>query len=514
MERTYTVMSKKPNYPERIIKLLGNSKFFWVIVALLVLQATWIALSGRYPMAFDEDFHLGIIRLYAHHLSPFWANQPEGADMFGAVGRDPSYLYHYLMSFPYRLISLFTANQTILVLIFRFINIALFAGGLRLYRRLLLKTGVSKAITHACLLIFILLPIVPLLAAQINYDNLLLPLTAGALLMAVKFDASLKRGQRIDVKTLLQLIIVCLLASVTKYAFLPIFVAIAGFVVVRIWQAYRSMNELPLSLVAAWQRLSTWFRLALVVLMLLATGLVVERYGVNVARYHTPVPDCGKVLKAEQCREYGPWIRDYNFKIAKVPGSRSPVTFTLHEWFYGMWFRTFFAVDGPASDFETRGPLAVPGLSAIGFAVFSLFALLVTAGRLLKKYNAAVLWLFSAVTASYISVLWLDEYRAFLRTGQPVAINGRYLLPVLLPVLVIAAAAVAELFNRWRFLKLATITAAVLCLVWGGGALTYILRSNDAWYWPNGTVHTLNHAVKRTLGPITPGYNRPTQFLH
>ena len=86
-------------------------------MALFVLQAAWIALSGRYPMAFDENFHLGIIRLYAHHISPFWSGQPAGANAFGAVARDPSYLYQYLMSFPYRLVSIFTSSQTAHVLI-------------------------------------------------------------------------------------------------------------------------------------------------------------------------------------------------------------------------------------------------------------------------------------------------------------------------------------------------------------------------------------------------------------
>ncbi len=512
MDCTYTVMPKKTNYTERIIKLLGSSMFFWAIVTLLVLQAVWIALSGRYPMAFDEDFHLGIIRLYAHHISPFWSNQPEGADMFGAVGRDPSYLYHYLMSFPYRLISLFTASQTIQVLILRFINIGLFAGGLVLYRRLLLKTGVSKAIAHTCLLIFVLLPIVPLLAAQINYDNLLMPMVALILLLATLFDASLARKKQIDVKTFILLAIVGLLASLVKYAFLPILVAIAGFIIVRLWQSYRSISDLRMALLGAWRELSKGLRLGLVALLVLSAGLVVERYGLNTVHYHTPLPDCSKVLSVEQCREYGPWIRDYDFEAAKAQSPRSPLTYA-REWLYEMWFRTFFAVDGPASDFETRGPLTVPALSAIGLIAVSSLALPVTALRLFKKYNTAVLWLFFAVTAVYISVLWVDGYRAFLRTGQPVAINGRYLLPVLLPVFVVAAAAINELIRKWRTLKLVVLTAAVLCIIWGGGALTYILRSSDAWYWPNGTVHSANNAVKRTLGPVTPGYYRPTQYL-
>src|SRR4051812_29328265 len=98
---------------KQIYYLLSRKSFFWAILALFVLQSAWIALSGRYPMAFDEDFHLGIIRLFAHHASPFWSTQPAGADAFGAVARDPSYLYQWLMSFPYRLISAITGDQTI-----------------------------------------------------------------------------------------------------------------------------------------------------------------------------------------------------------------------------------------------------------------------------------------------------------------------------------------------------------------------------------------------------------------
>src|SRR5665811_2105922 len=174
-------MNKQHSFSRRVVALVASHKFFWAVVALLVLQAAWIALSGRYPMAFDEDFHLGIIKLYAHHLSPIWSGQPPNYDTFGAVTRDPSYLYQYLMSFPYRLISLFTRDQTIQVLSLRAINIGLFAWGLTLYRRLLLRTGASKAIVHACLLIFVLIPIAPFLAAQINYDNLFLPMVALAL---------------------------------------------------------------------------------------------------------------------------------------------------------------------------------------------------------------------------------------------------------------------------------------------------------------------------------------------
>src|SRR5882672_10647373 len=116
-------MKKNITLASRLVRFVDSQPFFWLVIALLVLEAAWIALTGRYPMAFDEDFHLGIIRLYAHHISPFWAHQPPDGNAFGAVARDPSYLYQYLMSFPYRLVAAFTSDQTLQVLWLRAVNI-------------------------------------------------------------------------------------------------------------------------------------------------------------------------------------------------------------------------------------------------------------------------------------------------------------------------------------------------------------------------------------------------------
>lgn len=481
-------------------------------MALLILQAAWIALSSRYPMAFDEDFHLGIIRLYAHHLSPFWTGQPENADMFGAVARDPSYLYQYLMSFPYRLITLFTRDQTIQVLILRAINIGLFAAGLALYRRLMLKTGVSRAMVHLCLLIFVLIPIVPMLAAQINYDNLLLPLTALAFIMTINFSSSLSTRKQIDVKLLMGLVVLCLLTSLVKYAFLPLLLVIFGFVLVRLWQHYGSLKVIWKNLLLGWRRLNRWTYAGLLVALVIAAGLFAQRYAVNLARYHVPVPECSQVLTVEQCKEYGPWIRDYSLKQANFGGPRSLRAFTA-DWFYGIWLRTFFAVGGPATDFQTRGPLLLPGIGGIIFTVAAVLAIAATAPKLLKKFNRPVFWLFVAAVVVYVGTLWLDDYGAYIRTGQPVAINGRYLLPILLPALLIAVAAMNEIFKRKPVLKAALATVAIVCFAWGGGVLTFALRSNDNWYWPSPAARTANHAIQQSLGPITPGYNQPTQFL-
>lgn len=497
----------------RIIAFISSQTFFRLIIGLFVLQAAWIALTGRYPMAFDEDFHLGVIRLYASHWSPIWSAHPAGGDAFGAVSRDPSYLYHYLMSFPYRVIGIFTDNQTIQVLILRFMNIAFFASGLPLYRRLLLKTGASKPIVHLSLLIFILIPIVPLLGAEVNYDNVIMPLTALSLLLAISFSESLGK-QTFNTTRLLQFIAVGLLASITKYAYLPIFVAASGYLIFRLYTVYRT----PLNLYQVFKKSRSKFRgwkpWLLIGLVVLAGGLFGERYGLNIVRYHTPVPDCAQVLTYNECKHYAPWIRDFEFEMGKTSDSDpNPIRYSQH-WLYGMWLRSFFAVDGPASDFETRGPLIIPGITGAVLATGGLTILILLLPELWRKYNGRVFWLFSGVTIIYIAILWVTEYKLYLQTGQPVAINGRYLLPVLPLIIVATILAVNELLGKRPQLRILIASMAIIGLLWGGGAMTYVLRSRDAWYWPGTPLTSVNHVLQRTLGPVTPGAKNPIQYLH
>jgi hypothetical protein len=180
-----------------------------------------------------------------------------------------------------------------------------------------------------------------------------------------------------------------------------------------------------------------------------------------------------------------------------------------------MWFRMFFSVAGPGLSFETRGPLLVPALGSIAFAGLGLYAVVMYGRRVFRKYMANALRFLAIITVTYVAILWLDNFRAYLRTGQPVAINGRYLFPVLLPVLLFTALSVNEFCRRRpAWLKPALAGTAVVCMLWGGGALTYVLRSRDAWYWPNQpAVNHINDSTRRVLGPVVPGYRDKTEFM-
>ncbi len=213
--------------------------FFRVVVILFAIQALWVALSNRYPMAFDENFHLGVIQLYANHHLPFWTSQPEGANAFSAIFRDPSYLYHYIFGWIYNVIELFTGSQTTQVLILRFMNIGLFVWALYVYRRLLLTIGASSAATNALVLIFTLIPVASLLAGQINYDNLFIPLVGLLMIWLLEFIRKLKKTQKVDTESLLKITCLGLFGSLVKYAYLPFFVAGVGLVALFLAWNYR-----------------------------------------------------------------------------------------------------------------------------------------------------------------------------------------------------------------------------------------------------------------------------------
>lgn len=504
-------MKERVSRLRRLADFFGSNKGFWLIVLLFVAQAVWIALSNRYPMAFDEDYHLGIIRLYAHHMNPFWQTQPANASMYGAVYRDPSYLYHFLMSFPYRCVSLFTASQTVQVLWLRFANILLFASGLLIYRRLLRQLGLSALATNFSLLIFTFVPVASLLAAQINYDNLFIPLVALATLWTVELTQETVAYKRINAGRLLRLLILCLLASLVKYAFLPFFVAIGIFLLIVFAKVFKSFRKLLLTLGFGLTLMTRTKRMVLLLLLVVSAALFLQRYGVNLIRYHTPLPDCSRVLSVRECSDYGPWDRDYLLASQKTSGHNSPFAY-LGQWSYGMWLRLFFTVDGPPTQYQTRGPLFLPAIGAIVFAILSLLLFIRHAPYLWNKYRL-ILGAPALMAFLYVLSLWLDGYAAYARTGQPVAINGRYLLPILPLLFALAVLVWRHALAGRHVLKGVVATLAVLCMIWGGGALTFILRSSNSWYWPNATMRTVNVDIRNAVGPAVPGYYNPTLYL-
>ncbi len=494
---------------QTLTRFFGSRRFFYIVMGFFLFEALWLVFTAIYPMAFDEDFHFGLIKLYAHHWTPFLTEQPVGAEKYGAVVHDPSYLYHYLMSFPYRIVAFFTDSETKQVIALRLLNVAMFTYALVLYRKVMLRAKASAALANITLAIFVLIPIVPFLAAHVNYDNVFMILVPLLCLTGFAVIEGLQQ-KRIDLRAILAFAILCMLTSLVKYAALPVALAGVVFLLVVLVRAYRRrFKSLWPDIKAGFGGLTTSAKYVWLGLFLLSAVLFIQRYGVNLALYKTPVPDCGQILTVDQCNAYGPWARDHGY-AQQVPDDfkPNPVTF-MGSWLHGMWHRLFFAINSVKYYYINYLELPIPSHTASVLAIVGLLAWVVW-WRAVFRGN--ILLAFATTMAlGYLLVLWLNGYEDYSKLGRAVAINGRYLLPIF-PLLAIGMGkAIGLTLQKFKVQQakpyLATI--AILLFLYGGGVFTFILRSDATWDWPNQTVIHANNAVRKVLAPII--YEGPKQ---
>lgn len=480
---------------------MASRWFTRAVLLFFVFEALWFVFSAAYPMAFDEDFHLGVIRIYAEQWLPFLHGQPGSAEKFGALAADPSYLYHYGMSFPYRFVQAFTDSQTTAVIVLRLINVALAAAAVWLFGSVLRRAGISRALANITLALFVLVPVVPQLAGQINYDNAMLLLLALLLLRAFDVYEAARRRQ-LHIPALLWLVGICMVGSLVKYAFLPFAAVVALFAVGVILRAFKGHYALlrPAATIS-WRAAPRGARVLLIAGLLVASVLFIQRFGVNVVRYHTPVPSCDAVLGVNGCLGYGPWVRNYALEAAKPEDANDSALYYTSVWLQSLHYRMFFAVNGPSDSYRNYPPLPLPSGAFVVLAVVSVLALAAYGYSALR--NRPLVLLLLGMSLFYIAVLWAEDYSQFVETGQPVAINGRYILPVLLPLA--AACGLALKAALWDSLRLKTVAACIVLLAFahGGGVFTFILRSDAAWYWSNATVRAVNENTQRVLLPVT-----------
>jgi hypothetical protein len=486
-----------------ILRVLRSKRFFKAILVLFVLESAWIAVSAAYPMVFDENTQFGVIQIYAHRWDPIFFHQPPNAAWAGPLAREPSYLYQYLMSFPYRFIKLFADSLMTQVIFLRFINIALFGAGLVLFRRLLLRTKVSKAMAHGVLLFFILTPVVSLLAGQINYDNLVMPLVALALLLTVSVSDALASNKPLPLTRLLQLLTLCMFGSLVQFEFLGIF---AGIVLWLAWQYWRRLKGQPLELKktirGSWQTSSWQRKLIIGVPLIIAAAMFIEMYGVNMVVYRNPTPVCNQVLSNQECTQYGGWERDQIDLAHKQPVSANPLAYGA-SWTYRMFVASFYTSSGGASPqayYLSVNPLPIVFLTALVVFLVGLVLFIRYQQVIFERYRYLGLLLF--VCLFYVAVLWIRNYHDYLDIGQKIAINGRYLFPIALPIMLMIALAYRQAFAQKHHLRTGLLIVVFLLFLQGGGALTYIAASNSHWYWQNQTIVGMNRAVQRVVRPL------------
>ena len=497
-----------------VLLAIKSTKFFYGVVALLVIQAIWMALTARYPMAFDEDFHFGIIKIYSHQWSPFITSTPPDSGAYGDLIRNTSLLYHYLMSFPYRLVALFTQQEMIQIVVLRLLNIAMFAGGLFVFRSVFSRLRFSPVVTNFSLLMIVLIPVVPFLAGQINYDNLMFLLVPLITLIALRVGRAVKTTGSLPLLDTTALLSISMLTSLVKYAFLPVFLAVLLYPAVLII-THKNTRGIFKRTWATFTASTLPFKLVLLGCLVIASGLFIERYGVNVVQYGDFQPDCDKIESLDHCSQYGPFER--NREIAEsvknddsIAYDPAPILF-VPEWVGGMMHRLYFAIN---YDYYNYYELPIPMNTAYVVGGIGLLLCLVFWRKLFKNRE---LYLILAVTVVYTGAVFYVNLSGFMHLRQMLAINGRYLVLVLPFAFALMGAAYGIAFRKFASARQAIIYKAGLAVVvllltlQGGGILTFAVRSDPNWYWDNSFSQSLGNGLKTISTPFIYGADHKEQ---
>lgn len=503
---------KKPTRPKLTLlaRIFGSNWFFVFIIILFLAQTIWIALSAIYPMLFDEEYHLGIIDIYSRQISPFIYIQPPEAAFHGDITRYGSYLFHYIMSVPYSLIQYFTHDLQTTVILMRALCIGFVVAGLLVFRAFLLRSGLTKAMTHLAIGIFTLIPLVPFAYSQINYDSLAFLMIATIFYLTIRTVEKTKK----QILWLTLLLATSSLACIVKFTILPIAFACVLFAAILLWRQHHKktlgiLREQAVHL----PKITLVFS---ILFLILGIGLFTERYGTNLVKYRAIEPKCDRVHTKEECIQYTVWRRDTTWKQKNDDTDikrNNPLVYTGTYWaphIFGDFTVTAAFVYDREQPLEIRylpttmqASAGAPILRYGSWVVLAL-SVIILAVTWKNLPNRKLRYLIGLVVVIYSISLWTRNYSDYLHIGTGTAAQGRYYLPLLIPIFAVVGLAFRHILTRMRY-QAVFLVMCLLLLSQGGGVATYILYSNAKWYWPDNrqTIVSINKTTNKFLRLFT-----------
>jgi hypothetical protein len=218
--------------------------------------------------------------------------------------------------------------------------------------------------------------------------------------------------------------------------------------------------------------------------------------------------------------QYTVWRRDTTWKEAndaKQVVRDNPLVYTTEYWAPHI-FNDFFVVGAlvnqtdkplelrhlPSGPGSLQASAGNPVLRYSGWviAVISLFVVWRYWRHIPHK---KLLALIALVLIIYTTSLWIRNYTDYLRIGAGTAAQGRYFIPLLIPILAVVGLALASALRHTKN-RAIILTIFLLLFTQGGGVGNYILYSNQRWYWQEQrqTITSLNNSLRKILRTVIP----------
>lgn len=442
-----------------IVNFLSSKTFVYIIIGWFVFQAGFVAVTTSHSIPPDETAHLAQIAVYANDgWDPFITQQP-GTYYLGALERTPNYLYHYVMSFPYRVIPNNWSPDAYVVTL-RLVNIAFTAAGLVVFMRTLALLTKRKIVQNLTLFMMGNTLMFVFLSGALNYDNMFFFATS------VAFYYLIKLLQKFSLLDLLKLSTAVAFALLVKFTFVPLAIMFAVALVVRY------MRELPKVLDISKKEVTKQKKPLIImsVVFLMFFGFFLERYAVNFVRYGSYRPKCEKVLTYEQCMRSALYRRNDTFRDKK-PQNKIPEPEFVAKWMV----RTHETV------FGVMGHKLLNPSPVIRYGSMAIFGLMLIAViRFVSKKDTLIIYLLT-MSIVYVGVLIFHNHALFERSGIfGMALQGRYVFPILGILFFVGNYYVDRMLSKKQVLYV--VYAAFVMVVFFVGSLpTFIAGPDSSW---------------------------------
>jgi len=420
----------------------------WFLVQQVYLLG-WI----RWEIAPDASYHWKVIDVFSKQWTPFVPDRP-GTYHLGALSTR-AYLYYYLTGMAVRL----NPFDSVDVLLVQFISLAFSLGFLFFLFRLARLATANGWVHLAVLAVVVNLGMFSFMAASVSYDPMVNFLAICGLYHLIRF---LKDRRR---RNLAILALVMAAGSLAKRTMLPLAALYALALMPALPALWRERKQFLAPL-----RGREWAQWALVVVFISLSAVL---YGGNLLRYRALQPRCDLVLSHDACMKNNIYSRDY--RMSQTTGSRADMGLIsfLPRWFFHM------EQTGLGLLVQRSTNMVKNTWELLAYNTIFLLALVVGVFYWRELWGNRPLLTGLWIAVGYAAVLVAVNYQGYLMRGVfGVAIQGRYLFPVLAPL---AIGFIAPLMNRGGPWLRAALFLAIALVFIDGGAL-YFLERLDA-YW-------------------------------
>ena len=482
-----------PDTPDARPTSRVDSIVLGLALAYFAAKVCYIAVTVAPYVPPDEDTHFGVSLLYSQSLTPP-TDSPESYS-FGLVAQIPN-MYYILMGRVLHANVFSISDLTFLRLANGVLGLLTVVVAWLWVRNFTedrwARSLFVVAITNTLMFTF--------LCAAVNYDNLTNLFAA----MACYFLARWDRARNYPWLALLACAV--LAGCLTKQAFLPLAAIFAVVVCLRI-----AFGRGP-----AEEHASSGFLMSIpaVVLALVLLGFNLQLYGGNVLDYGVLVPASDQVLSTEQALQNRVFARDFynaqyrsgrltfeeaSYLLEQLPGGQDrndALAMLEHtrdlrdgkakrlkapEWVFAWISQVVRTVYGILAHQRMFQPEA---LNDGYFALWVLAAILLVQLRLAAA-QGNVRWRLAdgsawvPIVAAYALTLLVFNYRTYLATGHPtLAVQGRYLFPVMIPAYGVFAWSLAN----WWFGRARAAFVVALIVFFIANDLPFFLRNaGPAW---------------------------------